>query len=284
MSLEIELINEAGELIRDLPNGPEHNVKAYGAEGDGQTDDSQAFQDACDAAAGGGVVYIPAGEYRIDDVNVSTNTIVRGDGPESELVKEDTSFQGAMMDAVGSPSDWVENIVFRDFSIDGRIDDALNNAGYDNGTDGLDPEFAENVHIDNVHVHNVVADGLDLDAVRDFTVTRCHAERCGKFGLHVTQDDQGESEYCRHGSIYGNTFTDCGEERFGQSGGGMDVIYGEYITISNNTSYDNHRHGFVVDPIDADPELVKFGPNWAYDNDGDDYDLIGCLRVQTESV
>lgn len=42
------------------------NVRAYGAEGDGWTDDTDAMQDAFDAAAeNGGTVYIPAGVYRI---------------------------------------------------------------------------------------------------------------------------------------------------------------------------------------------------------------------------
>jgi len=46
-------------------NGAPFNVRNFGAAGDGQTDDTAAFQKALDAAekAGGGVVYAPVGNY-----------------------------------------------------------------------------------------------------------------------------------------------------------------------------------------------------------------------------
>lgn len=47
--------------------GQVHNVRAYGAQGDGSADDTSAIQAAIDAveAAGGGQVFIPVGSYRI---------------------------------------------------------------------------------------------------------------------------------------------------------------------------------------------------------------------------
>ena len=53
----------------------------YGARGDGRTDDTRALQAALDAAgaSGGGIVYVPAGEYRIDgQLTVPGNVELRG--------------------------------------------------------------------------------------------------------------------------------------------------------------------------------------------------------------
>jgi hypothetical protein len=54
----------AGEPVQD-PVSDYFNVRSFGAAGDGQTDDTAAFQNALDAAgkAGGGVVYAPVGNY-----------------------------------------------------------------------------------------------------------------------------------------------------------------------------------------------------------------------------
>lgn len=54
---------------------------AYGARGDGRTDDSAAFQAALDRAGaqGGAVVFVPEGRYRIDQpLRIPANTTLRG--------------------------------------------------------------------------------------------------------------------------------------------------------------------------------------------------------------
>ena len=56
------------------------NVKRFGARGDGQTDDTRAFQAALDAAAGvQGTVFVPAGVYRIGQIKWHDHTSMVGD-------------------------------------------------------------------------------------------------------------------------------------------------------------------------------------------------------------
>ncbi|HUI06422.1 MAG TPA: glycosyl hydrolase family 28 protein [Verrucomicrobiae bacterium] len=55
------------------------DVRAFGATGDGKTKDTVAFQNALDtcAAAGGGTVAVPAGNYLIGSVELKSNTALR---------------------------------------------------------------------------------------------------------------------------------------------------------------------------------------------------------------
>ncbi len=65
-----------------------YNVRDYGAKGSGYGNDGPAINQAIGAAsaAGGGVVYIPAGTYRITTtVNLASSVELRGDGDVSVL-------------------------------------------------------------------------------------------------------------------------------------------------------------------------------------------------------
>ncbi len=55
------------------------NVREFGAVGDGATKDTAAFQKALDdcAAAGGGEVLVPAGNYLIGSIALKSNTTLR---------------------------------------------------------------------------------------------------------------------------------------------------------------------------------------------------------------
>lgn len=70
------------------------NVKDYGATGNGSTDDTAAIQAALSAAqtAGMGMVYMPAGSYRISaSLYVASKTMLYGAGPSVTTITQTTS-------------------------------------------------------------------------------------------------------------------------------------------------------------------------------------------------
>lgn len=61
-------------------SGQRVNVKAYGAVGDGKTDDSEAIQRALDSAAVGDTVCLPKGTYLVRSIRLVSNVHVVADG------------------------------------------------------------------------------------------------------------------------------------------------------------------------------------------------------------
>lgn len=64
-SIGLLALFSAASLAAAAPSADSFSVRDFGAKGDGQTDDTAAFQKTLDTAsqAGGGVVYAPRGNY-----------------------------------------------------------------------------------------------------------------------------------------------------------------------------------------------------------------------------
>ncbi len=92
-----------GEEPLPRPSGPVFNVRDFGAQGDGDTDDTRALAAAVTAAgsAGGGVVVVPAGNYLLTGVLWihHSGVVVRGEGPESTAL----SFREPLESAYRTP-------------------------------------------------------------------------------------------------------------------------------------------------------------------------------------
>jgi hypothetical protein len=110
-----------------------YNIMAFGAKGDGVTDDGAAIQAAIDRAStdGGGIVYIPPGTFLIDayqysaqhsHFQIKSNIAIVGAGHSSIIKVAD----GVMPQIAGPPywygvfyqSGTASNVLFRDFKID----------------------------------------------------------------------------------------------------------------------------------------------------------------------
>jgi hypothetical protein len=61
------------------------DVRDYGAQGDGFSDDTAAFKAAC-SAAGGGTVYVPAGVYKVSSFTVPDGISMAGEGMNTSIV------------------------------------------------------------------------------------------------------------------------------------------------------------------------------------------------------
>jgi len=73
-------------------------VSNFGAFGDGVHDDAPAIQNAINACGSGGVVFIPAGTYRLNSqLQISKGITLRGAGPTSTLLKTYASWHGIQL-------------------------------------------------------------------------------------------------------------------------------------------------------------------------------------------
>mgnify|MGYP000536513671 CR=1 FL=1 len=143
------------------------NVKSapYNAVGDDVANDTAAFLAAIAAlkAAGGGILYIPKGIYKISDhINIDfDNCHVMGAGIGVSIIKVYAWVDGIRVSDSTYPAAAViiRNITIENLTIDG------NRTGYVNGANdtygnGINLNAVDNVIIRNVHVKDVAEQGI----------------------------------------------------------------------------------------------------------------------------
>lgn len=118
-----KIIDVAKASMKYIPNV--YNVQGYGAKGDGVKDDTSYIQSAINdaGAAGGGIVFIPIGQYRTTStLNVSSrNVMIIGAGSGSRIIG---SFADGHIFKIGRDSltsAGVENFVMRDLRISSSV-------------------------------------------------------------------------------------------------------------------------------------------------------------------
>lgn len=144
------------------------NVKQYGAIGDGTTDDTAAIQAAINAVpSNGGVVYMPAGRYKVTSalsITVDNTTLLgAGTGQRSgatqsghgSRIEVDSSFSDTVVINVdnGSGTTPVYGVWLAHFIIDGKLSGA--------GIDGIILR-SNRSYTEHVHIHKMTGNGMRL--------------------------------------------------------------------------------------------------------------------------
>lgn len=224
-----------------------HNVKHYGATGDGATDDSVAIQDAVGAAAGG-VVYFPPGTY-VGNFNVEDNTTIVGDGDGCIL-------QSTVLAAGdGSPIIEIrgENILVDRVKFDGQ--QALQpadgfNDSFDSGAGGVGRAYRaaikgdgvaysiENLIVRNCTFINIYGGGVVTEDVDIVHVTDCVAHDC-LFELVFLSQSAGT---LTEAVIIGNVVRDIGSGHATVNANGFLTKEYRRVTFSNNQGYNVERN------------------------------------------
>lgn len=182
------------------------NVKEYGAVGDGVTLEYEAFRDAF--AGGNKTVYVPEGEYRINQhIQLEANTVVEMH-PNAVLINE-SDIEYVFLNGVYNNSSFSTgyngpgNITIRGGVFDGRV-----KVGRYRNSCFIGISHAANVLIENVTFQNGYASHLlEINSSRDVTVRNCAFKNLNNANLQnrefINIDYSFGSGYPAHGAYDG---------------------------------------------------------------------------------
>lgn len=177
-----------------------YNVMDYGAVADGATDDTDSVRAAVAAcyAAGGGTVYMPAGEYLFNSgytvmsglhasVELKSGVHVLGAGTGSTII------HGTHSAASAFGSYWADNLSVRHVGYYSTIATLTNLIKF---------SACSNVVIDNCLSHDSQG-GIAFYSCKDSVITNCVVHDCEDYGIAVAESQKWEQ------LTSGATVTDC---------------------------------------------------------------------------
>lgn len=242
-----------------------YDVRAYGATGDGGTDDTNAIQSAIAAAtkAGGGRVLLPAGTYAITGIQLAAGVDLEGEGRDNTILR----FTPGSGNAVTVPQIGFNHL--RDFQVAFAQKQSSGAAIY------LDKAFT--ITLDGLYVQGgggggqFAADGIVLHQstaifVCDFNVYNCRGDAVRVEG------PGGNDAYFSDGIInLGQTASGSGVHLLNFVNGAVnitdvDILTGEYsLLVENsrylrfeNTYFDSSQRGAVLES----GHLITFANCW----------------------
>jgi len=226
------------------------DVRAFGAVGDGVTDDTAAIQaalDACDAA-GGGVVFAPEGTYAFTQLNIRVNVTLAGAGQQV------TTFRRSAL----GPGDGTAISLFgirlrgdfaglRDCSVSGLWDPAdPTTQTFDFNVavvgDGTSHTLTQNVETYNAHIGyaigGVIADPASYASQNYNRVVGCYAHDTYDLGFAFVAKGRADADTSVH-----NSLIDCNQED-SYATGGLEIRYQRATQVVRFNSRNNTNSTF----------------------------------------
>ncbi|MGC9318856.1 MAG: glycosyl hydrolase family 28-related protein [Armatimonadota bacterium] len=193
------LVNVRHDLVRE-------GIFERNAAGDGEADDSTAIQAAIDHVAerGGGIVFVPAGTYRIAEVAIPAGVTLSGAGPERTVFR--ALHTSPMLLPTGG--------TLRGFTAYGTPTGEVSGDGWqittEPGSGGtatcshiIVVRDAEDVRIHNVHAMESRYDCLYVRGSRGLRVVNCRFDRAGRNIVSMVGNDEDfVFEGCHFGSLW----------------------------------------------------------------------------------
>jgi hypothetical protein len=203
----------------------------YNAAGDGAIDDTAAIQAALTAAAntGGGVVYLPAGTYKISTaLTISDNVSIRGAGDLATVIRQTSTTAHGL---VGTD---LNNVTITDLGVTGPV------TGTGKGINFTLTSAPCTMYINmgRVTVKNFGSDGINIQQPIVSTFTRVVSQANGGWGfnLHTNADTGPAGTSCQFTACYGN----------GNATGGYRLHKLTYIQLSACAA-DSQTVGYELD-------------------------------------
>lgn len=164
-----------------------HDIRDYGAKGDGTTDDSPAIRAAIDVA-GDGTVYLPSGIYTVGRYGHPTPTIelgsritLRGDGASTVIRRAVRGSEAPLIHAQD-----VEGVTIADLALDGNKGSTT---AYASNEQGLWLSRARDCVISRVWSYGQRTNGIVLEYCQGVSVSQCIVRDNLKNGIYLTGSD-----------------------------------------------------------------------------------------------